>query len=79
VQGNVVGVMQAGMFIKLEGTSAEGFVSVRELDDDYYTFDEKHHQFIGRKKRKAYQLGQTLFVEIIEVDPTASKLSLKII
>lgn len=79
VQGNVVGVMQAGMFIKLNGTSAEGFVSVRELDDDYYTFDEKHHKFVGRKKRKTYQLGQTLSVKIIEVDPTVSKLSLKII
>ncbi|PIZ33027.1 MAG: ribonuclease R [Alphaproteobacteria bacterium CG_4_10_14_0_8_um_filter_37_21] len=79
VKSKVVGVMQAGLFINLEGTSAEGFVSVRDLDDDYYTFDEKHHKFVGRKKRKAYQLGQTLSVKILEVDPTVSKLSLKII
>ena len=77
--GNIVGVTQSGIFIKLKGTSAEGFVSVRELDDDYYTLDEKQHKFIGSKKRKVYQLGQTLSVKIIEADPTISKLSLKII
>jgi ribonuclease R len=78
LNGNIVGVTQAGLFIKLKGTSAEGFVSVRELDDDYYTLDEKQHTFVGRKKRKIYQLGQTLSVQIIEADPIISKLTLKI-
>ncbi|HCU07128.1 MAG TPA: ribonuclease R [Holosporales bacterium] len=77
--GNIVGVTQSGIFIKLKGTSAEGFVSVRELDDDYYTLEETQHKFVGRKTRKVYQLGQTLSVKIIEADPTVSKLSLKII
>lgn len=78
LNGTIVGVTQAGIFIKLKGTSAEGFVSVRELDDDYYSLDEKQHKFVGSKKRKVYQLGQMLAVKIIEADPIVSKLSLKI-
>jgi len=42
----------------------EGMIPIRELDDDFYIFDEKNFALIGRHNQKKYQLGDNITVEI---------------
>ena len=39
--GTISGVTQWGFYVELDETKCEGLVSMTELDDDYYEFDEK--------------------------------------
>ena len=39
--GTISGVTQWGFYVELEESKCEGLVSITELEDDYYEFDEK--------------------------------------
>ena len=43
-------------------------IPIRELDDDYYVFDEKNYCITGRRKGKKFQLGDEVVVKIARAD-----------
>ncbi len=64
-------MMPSGMFVKLSN-GIEGFVPLRVLDD-YYMYDEAHLTFIGNRGKK-YRLGDTVKVELLDVDLATKKM-----
>jgi exoribonuclease R len=38
-------------------SKCEGMIPIRDLDDDYYEFDEKNYCLRGRRKHRVYSLG----------------------
>ncbi|NOX17856.1 MAG: ribonuclease R [Chlorobi bacterium] len=67
-QGIISGVTNFGLFIKLNHTLAEGLVHIKDLDDDYYVFDEKNYTLRGKSKGKKYRLGDQVIVKLISVN-----------
>ena len=61
--GVISGVTDWGIYVELEN-KIEGMIPVRELDDDFYIFDEKQYALKGRHKNKVYQLGDAIQVKI---------------
>lgn len=61
--GVISGVTDWGIFVELEN-KIEGMIPIRELDDDFYIFDEKNYSLVGRHSRKTYQLGDEVTVKI---------------
>ncbi|HPE75416.1 MAG TPA: ribonuclease R [Draconibacterium sp.] len=61
--GVISGVTDWGIFVELEN-KIEGMIPIRELDDDFYIFDEKNYSLVGRHSRKTYQLGDELTIKI---------------
>ncbi|WP_372932027.1 ribonuclease R [Mariniphaga sediminis] len=61
--GVISGITDWGIYVELEN-KIEGMVPIRELDDDFYTFDEKNYALVGRHKNKKYQLGDDITVKI---------------
>ena len=61
--GVISGVTDWGIFVELEN-KIEGMIPIRELDDDFYIFDEKNYQLVGRHTHKTYQLGDDIKVRI---------------
>ncbi len=61
--GVISGVTDWGIYVELEN-KIEGMVPIRELDDDFYIFDEKNYALVGRHKHKKYQLGDDVTVKI---------------
>jgi ribonuclease R len=53
----VSGVTRFGIFVELTDLLVEGMVHVRDLDDDYYEYDERSYSLVGRHTRKTYRLG----------------------
>jgi ribonuclease R len=43
-------------------------VSIRNLDDDYYEFDEKNYCLIGRRAKRTYQLGDPVTIKIVQAN-----------
>lgn len=61
--GVISGITDWGIYVELEN-KIEGMVPIRELDDDFYIFDEKNYALVGRHKHKKYQLGDDVKVKI---------------
>ncbi|MGM0497452.1 MAG: ribonuclease R [Bacteroidota bacterium] len=66
--GIISGVTEWGIFVELTETKCEGLVHIRDLDDDFYHYDEKDYCLIGQHKNKKYQLGDPLRVKLVRTD-----------
>jgi ribonuclease R len=62
-KGVISGVTDWGIYVELEN-KIEGMVPIRELDDDFYIFDEKNYSLVGRHSHNTYQLGDDVTVRI---------------
>ena len=77
--GIISGVSDFGIFIEIDENKCEGLVMIRDLDDDFYTFDEENFRLIGKRSGKIYQLGDSVQVEIYRVNLPKRQIDLKII
>jgi ribonuclease R len=66
--GVISGVAGFGLFVELTDVFVEGFVSVRDLKEDYFNFDDVHHQLKGQRGGKIYRLGDTIKVKVASVN-----------
>ncbi|MEK7564392.1 MAG: ribonuclease R [Patescibacteria group bacterium] len=66
--GVISGITEWGMYVEEKETKCEGLVKVRDMNDDFYTFDEKKLQLVGQKKKKKYRLGDEVRIKVKEVD-----------
>ena len=66
--GIISGVMEWGLFVELNDTKCEGLVHIRDLDDDFYIYNENDYSIIGQHKGKKYQLGDPLKVKLVRTD-----------
>jgi len=77
--GRIAGVTRSGVFVKLDGLGADGFVPAPTLGNDYYHFDERRHAMIGSRSGETFQLGDTVTVRLAEALPVAGALRFEII
>ena len=63
----VSGITSYGVFVTLPNT-IEGMVSLAHMEDDFYVFDERNMEIIGRQAGKIYALGQLVCVKLINAD-----------
>ncbi len=66
--GHISGVTEWGMYVELDETHCEGMVSLRDLDDDYYEFDERNYLVRGRRRKNTYQLGDPVTIQVARAD-----------
>lgn len=66
--GVISGVAGFGLFIELTDVYVEGMISVRDLKDDYYVFDEIHHRMVGERTGRVYRLGDKLNIQVASVN-----------
>ena len=41
---------------------------MRDLDDDYYDFDEKNYCLVGRRRHHVYQLGDPIRIKVAKAN-----------
>ena len=66
--GVISGVTEWGIYVEIIENKCEGMVLIRDIKDDYYTFDEKEYAIIGERTHKKYQLGDTVRVMVKSTD-----------
>lgn len=62
--GVISGVTEWGLYVELNENKCEGMVPIRDLDDDYYEFDDKNYCLKGRKKHRTYSLGDAITIKV---------------
>ena len=66
--GVISGVTDWGIYIEIISNKCEGMVSVRDMKDDHYMFDEDHYALIGKNSKTMYQLGDEVVVKVKNAD-----------
>ena len=62
--GVISGVTEWGIYVEINENKCEGMVPIRDLDDDYYEFDEKNYCLIGRRKHRKFSLGDPIKIRV---------------
>ena len=62
--GVISGVTEWGLYVEINENKCEGLVPIRDLEDDYYEFDEKNYCLTGRHKKRNYRLGDPIRIQI---------------
>lgn len=77
-QGIISSVTSFGFFVELHNT-VEGLVSLTDLDDDYYVYDERHLSLIGEATKKVYKLGDEVTIKVTRVNVDTHEIYFKLV
>ena len=77
--GVVSGIQEWGIYVELNENKCEGMIPIRDLDDDFYSFDEKEYCLTGRKYRRTYRLGDEVVVRIKKTNLDKKQMDLELI
>ena len=61
---HISGVQSYGIYCEIDENHCEGLVGMHDLDGDYYEFDEKNYQLVGRRHHRKYQLGDAVRIKV---------------
>lgn len=62
--GVISGVTEWGLYVEVNENKCEGMVSMRDLGNDYYEFDEKNYCLIGRRHHRKFSLGDPVKIKV---------------
>ncbi len=66
--GVISGVTEWGIYVEIIENKCEGMCRIREIKDDYYTFDEKQYALVGEISKNLLQLGDEVYVKVKNAD-----------
>jgi ribonuclease R len=62
--GLISGVTEWGIYVEINENKCEGMVPIREIDDDFYYFDEENYCLVGKNHGRKFQLGNPVRIRI---------------
>jgi len=77
--GRITGVTRSGLFVRIDGLGADGFVPAATLGADYFHHDERRHALVGSRTGETHQLGDGVKVRLAEALPVAGALRFEIL
>ncbi|MDD3431306.1 MAG: ribonuclease R [Bacteroidales bacterium] len=78
-EGVISGVTDFGFFVEIVENKCEGLVPMRDLNDDYYEFDEQNYCLRGRREKKVYRLGDPVKVQVLRANLEKRQLDFKLL
>ena len=67
-EGSISGVTDWGIFVELEDTHIEGMVSLRDLGQEFFYFDEEEYAAIGSRTGRKFVLGDRVRIKVKSAD-----------
>ena len=65
---HISGIQSFGIYAEIDENHCEGMIPMRDLDDDYYDFDEKNYCLVGRRRHHVYQLGDPIHIKVAKAN-----------
>jgi ribonuclease R len=78
-EGVISGVTEWGIYVELIENQCEGMVSIRELEDDFYEYDEENYCIRGRTTGRVYTLGDRITIEVVRADLQKKQLDYRLV
>ena len=71
---HISGITSYCIYAEIDENHCEGMVPMRDLDDDYYDFDEKNFVLRGRRHHHKYHLGDAIRLQVAKANLEKRKL-----
>lgn len=65
---HISGITSYGIYCEIDENHCEGMVSMFDLDNDYYEFDERNYCLVGRHHHNKYQLGDAVRIQVVKAN-----------
>ncbi len=65
---HVSGITSYGIYAEIDENHCEGMIAIRDLNDDYYEFDERNFCLVGRRRHNRYSLGDALRIKVAKAN-----------
>ena len=66
--GSISGVTEWGIYVELDDTHIEGMVSLRDIADDFYEYDEDNYAVRGHRHGRMLTLGDRVRIRVKNAD-----------
>ncbi len=66
--GHISGITDWGIYVELEESLIEGMVSMRDVADDFYRFDENIYAAVGQASGRKFTLGDLVRIRVKGAD-----------
>ena len=76
---HISGITSYGIYAEIDDNHCEGMVPMRDLDDDYYDFDERNCCLVGRRRHHRYQLGDPIRIRVAAANVEKKQLDFVIV
>ena len=74
----ISGVTEWGIFVEVKSSKCEGMIRLKDLENDYFVYDEKRYCIRGTGTGKVYQLGDDVTVTLKAADLMRKQLDFKL-
>ena len=74
--GVVSGVTKFGLFVEMSDILVEGMIHVRDMDNDYYEYDDRTYRLIGQRTGRQYRLGDPVRVTVVGANTESREVDL---
>ncbi len=78
-EGAISGTTEYGFFVELKLNKCEGFVRARDIEGDYYYYDETTYCLRGKRTGNKFQLGQSVNVRVKKTDLIGKKIDFELV
>jgi len=78
-EGIISGISEWGFYVELSDNHCEGMVPMRDMDDDFYEYDEKNYCLVGAHTRRKFVIGQKVTIEIARTNLAKRQMDFKLI
>ena len=76
--GFVSNISSFGVFVQLDNT-IEGLIKLENLKNDFYVYNEKTNELIGRHNGLLFSLGTKVKVKVIAADKLSRRISFELV
>ena len=76
---HISGIQSYGIYCGIDDNHCEGMVAMRDLDDDYYDFDERNYCLVGRRYHHKFQLGDPVRIRVARANVERRQLDFEIV
>ncbi len=66
--GHISGITDWGIYVELDESLIEGMVSMRDVADDFYRFDENSYSAVGQASGRKFTLGDLVRIRVKGAD-----------
>ena len=76
---HISGIQTYGIYCEIDENHCEGMISMRDLDNDYYDFDERNYCLRGRRHHHTYQLGDPIRIRVVRANIEKRQLDFELV
>ena len=68
LEGIISGVTDFGIFVEVSNTTCEGLIRLKDIQGDFYTYDEKNYCIRGKQTNSVLRIGDEVNVKVRKVN-----------